>query len=157
MHRFFPFLFIVLLAGCSQSGRLSGLVPAQGVVKFNGEVVAGADITFSPSGDARPGTATTDASGKFSLMTLNPGDGIYPGEYTVTVKKTEVTGEYKRGRVNGKFVAEDTRQYIEHLPAKYGAITTSDIKLTISPKGDKNIEINLAGEVSTKPAKLPQR
>ena len=80
-----PVVGVVALAllGCSSgSEKLSGVVPATGVVKQKGQPLAGATVTFSPtatqdqaSGKARAASATTDESGRFKLTTLNPGDG----------------------------------------------------------------------------------
>ncbi|MBP5620676.1 MAG: hypothetical protein J6X44_01545, partial [Thermoguttaceae bacterium] len=84
----------IVVSGC-QKKRLKGLVPAQGVVTFNGEKVAGATVLFSPKqigGEASSAQAITDAQGVFKMTTLDPGDGVYPGEYRVSIMKDKVEG-----------------------------------------------------------------
>lgn len=76
----------MLALGCTGTKRT--LVPVTGSVTYNGQPVEGALVTFSPVTGV---TAfdTTDAEGKFSLVTQQGGEGCEPGLYTVTVRKTE--------------------------------------------------------------------
>jgi hypothetical protein len=150
----------VLCAGCSNRNTLVGLVPAKGIVKFNGEPVAGATVLFSPVGQSKAASSITDTNGKFTMMSLNRNDGVYPGEYNVVIKKTEERGEIDEP-VNadelskkGKVVIKDTREIIEHLPKKYASFTTTDLTITIPAKGNKEIEFNLTGEVNKTPTKV---
>jgi hypothetical protein len=141
-----------LLIGCNHGG-LPGLAPAAGVVTLNGVPVDGATISFAPTSgnpDARSAAATTDKEGKFVVTTLNFGDGILPGEYQVLVTKTTGTGgEGSDEREGGG--GRDDRQIVNHVPLKYANKTTSDLSVSISPKGDKNIELKLEGEVDLLP------
>ena len=149
----------VILCGCHRTPRLAGLVTASGTLTHNDQPVAGATIMFAPApgspSDNRAASATTDASGKFSLMTLIPGDGAFPGIYRVTVSKSEASGG---GIVEGtegdapKFL--DDRTSIDYLPRKYKDPETSGIEITIPPKGNKTIEIKLEGEVDTTPQRI---
>ena len=149
----------VILCGCDRSPRLAGLVTASGTLTHNGQPVAGASILFGPAPgsppDNRAASAKTDASGKFSLMTLVPGDGAFPGTYRVMVSKTEASGG---GMVEGtegdnpKFL--DDRTSIDYLPGKYKDPETSGIEITIPSQGTKTIEIKLEGEVDTSPQRI---
>ena len=133
---FLTFLF----PGCSGRG-LPGLVPVQGTVFFDGVPLEEAHVTFRPlegAEGARAAIAKTDGNGKFTLMTLHPGDGISPGKYIVTVSKMEVDQEAAQR------VQEHEAQPVVHLiPAKYASPGTSGLELTIGPKGDKNLELRL--------------
>ena len=83
---------IVWVTGCGSKGQLDGLVPGYGVILYDEEPLANATVTFHPvqqSGMSRAATAMTDANGNFRLRTLQPDDGVQPGEYTVTVMKVE--------------------------------------------------------------------
>ena len=63
-------------------------VEATGVVTLDGQSVDGADVVFQPAGaGGKAATGLTDASGKFTLTTINAGDGAMPGSYKVTVVK----------------------------------------------------------------------
>ncbi|MCL2117666.1 MAG: carboxypeptidase-like regulatory domain-containing protein [Planctomycetaceae bacterium] len=151
----------IILCGCNRTPRLAGLVKASGTLTLNGVPVEGATILFGPvpgsPPDNRAASATTDASGKFTLMTLLPGDGAFPGTYRVMVNKTEATGG---GIVEGtegndpKF--KDDRTSIDYLPRKYKDPATSGIEITIPDKGTKTIEIKLEGEIDTTPQKIQQ-
>src|SRR3954471_22011122 len=71
---------LVLVAGCSQSDT----VPVTGVVLFNGQPAAEAEVMFNPK-TGRLATGVTDASGRFKLATFKPDDGALPGDYVVTL------------------------------------------------------------------------
>jgi len=153
----FP-LFIALIvclaiAGCSRDG-LPGLVPAGGVVTLNGVPVEGATISFSPDPSidgARSASATTDRNGRFVVTTLNFGDGMMPGEYRVVVSKTTGTGgELSAGEGGGRADTDD-RRTVNHLPLIYASMETSGLTVSIPPRGDRNIEFVLEGEVDLTP------
>ncbi len=153
-------LCAILISGCPKSSSLDGLVPAQGIVKLNGVPVENAAVSFLPadtSGQVRPATSTTDAKGRFSMMTLNPGDGVYPGEYNVSIQKKVYEGEMTETEQQGSSrpLITDTRTVTEYLPAQYADIKTSGLKVTIPANGDKSIPpFELTGEVDSTPKKL---
>lgn len=64
-------LAVISLAGCGSGGFK--LVPVSGTVTLDGQPLAGASVSFQPTGSgATPGpgsTAVTDASGKYVLKT----------------------------------------------------------------------------------------
>jgi hypothetical protein len=155
MITLFVFCVCLLCFGCNNS-QLDGLVPAKGVLKFNGQPVAGAAVTFNPVGQTRSASGLTDAGGNFTMMTLNPGDGVSPGEYVVTVTKIEYRGEMREERTAGsrETIVHDSREMIEHLPSKYAAADTTDLKITIPADGNKKMAFDLTGEVDTTPKKL---
>ncbi|MFG0335441.1 MAG: hypothetical protein ACF8TS_18945, partial [Maioricimonas sp. JB049] len=77
-----------LLTGCSSSEPPPDrpeTAPVTGTVMYQGEPVEGATVVFTPAGSQATGAvAKTDASGKFELMTYEPGDGAIPGKYQVS-------------------------------------------------------------------------
>jgi hypothetical protein len=107
-------LFSVLclsFSGCGNKSNLDGLVPCGGKVTFNGEACNNARISFSPTGNdmkkRRASGGTTDSSGTFKMTTLQPGDGVYPGDYEVTITKelySKVVYELKKQRGYWKMV-----------------------------------------------------
>ena len=151
------------LTGCGQSPQLSGLVPASGTVTFGGAPCGGATVIFvpvSPEGtEMRAASAITDADGKFSLMTLQPADGAYPGSYKVTVEKTETTGtlSVSGGPDDRASRPIDTRMIIDLLPLKYNDIRTTDLTVEIPAKGNKHIVLELSGEVDSRPRSPTKR
>ncbi|MBQ8286393.1 MAG: carboxypeptidase regulatory-like domain-containing protein [Thermoguttaceae bacterium] len=151
------------LVGCSKA-RIKGLVPVEGVVTLNGEPVSGATVMFAPKkhDPSRPkgsAQAVTDASGKFKMSTLDPGDGVFPGDYYVTVTKDRVEGglsleEVKRQHENPELrdnASEPEQTLIRELPDKYADINSSGLDQTIPAEGNKNLELALEGEVDATP------
>lgn len=78
----------LLITGCGSST----MTPVHGVVTLDDVPVEGAAVMFMPKEGGRPATGTTDMQGKFELQTETPGDGVLPGEHTVTVTLQETTG-----------------------------------------------------------------
>ena len=103
---------LLVAIGCSDSG-IGKLYSVSGTVKYKGEPVKKARISFIPKGS---GTATHGASGdvvdgKFSSMTtLTDGDGVLPGEYFVTISAKEID--------QSKFAADSEALAKKHGQAK---------------------------------------
>ena len=57
----------------------------QGVVLLDGRPLPNASVRFVPQGSGRDATGHTDASGAFSMSTLQPGDGVVAGDYKVVI------------------------------------------------------------------------
>ncbi|HUY34565.1 MAG TPA: carboxypeptidase-like regulatory domain-containing protein [Pirellulales bacterium] len=83
-------MFIVLgLLGCSPGPKIK-TVPVSGTVKYKGQPVVGAIVTFLKTADGgRNAGGLTDSEGKFTLETQIGGaksqNGAVEGSYTVTV------------------------------------------------------------------------
>lgn len=87
------------LAGCGASNTNlefhHDLVPISGAVLLKGKPLAGASLTFSPTGEqaVRAAYAMTDAEGKYHLMTPIHGvppaksQGAVPNHYRVIISK----------------------------------------------------------------------
>ena len=86
MFRRLFFFAAVSLAGCSNATTS----PVEGLVTFDGKPLAGAAVVFVPQGAGRDATGQTDAAGRFEMSTFEPGDGVLPGTYKVTI--TPATG-----------------------------------------------------------------
>lgn len=152
--------FLLVGVGCTGSVGLAGLVPVQGVVTYNGAAVEGANVLFAPAStgaeQSRAASAITDASGKFTLMTLQPSDGAFPGEYKVTItKQVSMIGNKTREEVERGFVVSGNPKAAENidkgtitvknfLPAKYASAGTSGLILTVPARGDKNVAFALS-------------
>ena len=88
--------------------------PVSGTVLVNGKAVAGVAVMLSPGDtgpNARQAAGVTDADGNFELMTLEPGDGAFPGEYTVTFKWLEPNEFPPRDRFDGTFADPGTSKH----------------------------------------------
>lgn len=111
----------LLLGGCQKNGP----VPVAGKVKFSdGGIPQGeiSEIVFEPEDLGSGNENVKGASGKiqpdgsFTITTLNPGDGAYPGKYKVTLKVFEsyVT---QKSLVEAKFVRKATTPLAAEVPA----------------------------------------
>lgn len=78
---------LVLVTGCGPGKPAT--VPVSGTVTLDGSPLEGAAVTFTPAAGGRLATGTTDASGKFTLMTFVAGDGAIAGSHKVGVSKME--------------------------------------------------------------------
>ena len=65
------------------------VVPAGGTLTYQGRPVADAKLTFHGTSPSDSAFAITDARGNFRCMTNDSGEGIAPGDYTVTVVKSK--------------------------------------------------------------------
>ncbi len=115
-----------LLSGCSKgaSDRVA-VYPVEGTVTFQGKPVPGAMVVLHPKDPADPrvipARGYVGEDGKFILSTYDNGDGVAPGEYTVTVTLYQPirSGD---GAVPGPNV----------LPRKYESPTTTDLVVRVA-------------------------
>ncbi|MGL4943942.1 MAG: hypothetical protein ACRC46_12225 [Thermoguttaceae bacterium] len=152
LHAVFLGMLIVAVIGCAPKANISGLVPAAGVVTLDGKPLADASITFVPTSfgsESRGAGATSDTNGKFVVATLEPDDGIFPGDYKIVVDKREVVGkapteaDYEAAKATGR---SPIVQYKTVTPTKYANAATSGLTATISPKGNKEIKLELVSQ-----------
>lgn len=112
--------FAAFAVGCG-SGR-DGTVPVAGEVRFQGQPVAAAYVTFFPR-SGRPAMAFTDVSGCFRMRTWNEGDGAVVGEHVVCVTKQQ-TGSTKPEE-SGYAFAKNV------LPERYATVATSPLRVVV--------------------------
>jgi hypothetical protein len=131
---------------------LSGLVPVSGVVTLDEQPLENAILTFQPKDVKveypRAGVARTDAAGKFKVMTLQPDDGVYPGEYKIIVSKSievpltaQEEEKIKKLIQNNEPVPDPV--YKELIPTPYTNFESTPLVITIGGKGDTNLTIEL--------------
>lgn len=126
---------VILSVGCGGAPQLP-VVPAAGLIKFQGEPLVGATLVFSPAQGDVVATATSDVNGAFELVTGEQ-IGALPGEYKVLVTKYEYTegkllpGEHEMTQGTAKLVT----------PAKYVQLETTDLTLNVPAGGSQSLEI----------------
>lgn len=149
----------LFLVGCGEGGSDVSTVPVTGVVTLDGNPLPGASVSFSPKDSTgRAAVGMTDMDGKFSLMTVSPGDGAVPGEYGVTVTKggASASGPKEDPRSSGgKMSPEDTKKMMESLqqgkvveqksglPEKYASAATSGFQASVASSGENNFTFAL--------------
>lgn len=151
-------VILVSLLGCSPSSRLDGLVPMRGVVVLDDQPIENAKILFAPKpgqdASLRAASAISGQGGTFSMMTLNPGDGVFPGAYWVAVEKMEITDlrtpeqkardESADVDANSKRLPPSPEPLVKAIvPTKYNEVQTSGLEKVVDSRGDKKFEIRL--------------
>ena len=142
----------IVLTGCSNSSRPS-TYPVTGTVISQGKPVAGAAITFVPTGnEGEAASAITDSEGKYALTTWRAGDGARPGEYRVKVSKQEQTAVDPSKMVKNLSIEEEQKIYVENkkppppakslIPSKYQDESSSGLSHTV-PKGSSTFDIEI--------------
>jgi hypothetical protein len=162
---------IVTQLGCSKGPKAPTTVPVSGVIKYKGEPLAGATVTFqqkdvgSVETAAHPAHGTTDDQGRYVLTTyVNPKEfsGAVPGDYVVTVTKIETTAggepDYKKmysqmnenvpreGSVKGDQAMQKMAQATgpkSSVPLKYRSTMTTDLAASVKPSGSQTFDFDL--------------
>lgn len=120
----------VSFSGCSHSGVET--VPVIGVVTFDGNPPPGPGVIFfqptenPPGHPERPATASFDKTGQFAARSFQPGDGLVPGTYQVSLHCWEVPPNL------------DGRPPKSFIPMRYLTSNASGLKLQV-PSGSSRI------------------
>lgn len=137
------------VSGCSKTDKL-GLKEVTGTVTYDGDPVDGAIVTLVPQAKSgRSATGTTNTEGQFKLGTVSAGDGAFPGEYNVTIRKYEVeTSPYQRmtdmdEQQQASKAPLKVPKVQELLPEKYALAKTSGLTVTVEETGAKNLVFDL--------------
>jgi hypothetical protein len=125
----------VLTLGCGPTGPpRPKTYPVTGVVTYKGEPVAGANLNFQLTDGSGYAMAITDASGKYSLQTFDPGDGAVPGEYHVGITKHEQSVVVD-SMSDDDYIPPEEQQYAaptgNQLPIKYSVPQTSGLVASV--------------------------
>ncbi len=133
-----------LLAGCGPE-KPQNEATVTGKVTYNGQPVENATVLFQTDDFSYTAAGGTDAEGVYTLSD-GTASGCKPGEYVVTISKTETTSE-------GEHVSEDDPAYGDPgstpkvttthlLPEKYADPLSTDLKATVQA-GENTIDFTL--------------
>jgi len=134
----FLLIFAILsLVGCKD--RMGGTYAMTVKVTQGGTAVEGAMVSLIQlTGEGHTAVGVTNASGIAAIKSTQSWEGVFPGEYSVTIKKTEVTTSSTPppGTEVDRSSSEENAFTVmrELLPAKYGNPRTSELKLTQEKK-----------------------
>lgn len=129
----------VLFVGCG--GNVIKTEAVTGTVTLDGQPLQGALVRFSPktSGVGTPGSAITDAQGKYVLQTpLGAANaGTSAGEYVVMLNKTitKPTGKKTKDSYGDE---QEVTELENILPATYDAPAKTPFSATVE-KGKSNV------------------
>jgi hypothetical protein len=134
------------------------MAPVSGTVKYNGQPVEGASVTFRVEGAPRVASGMTNAAGEYRLTTYDTDDGAPVGEHSVTITKADASqlppaptaaptglagGDYLKS-VEGRAGGSTAPPSVEPpkggagVPAKYSDPAQSGLKRTVV-KGEANV------------------
>lgn len=133
----FPCVLVsLLLAGCG-GGTGVKTYPVKGTVKFKGEPLADAAVTFYPD-QGRAASGLTDAQGTFFLSTFDSKDGAPAGTYRVGI--TEAVLETPPMPVPGE--PEPPPKPLR-FPVRYTDPDQSLLTAEVKPKSDNDFTFDL--------------
>jgi hypothetical protein len=135
----------LLVAGCSGSGdgNHPKTVQVTGTVKYQGQTVEGADVTFNNVTAGHTATGKTDSAGRFSLSTFGREDGAVPGEQLVAVRRVDVIDNTPPDvdvSAGGQSVPPTVRWLV---PEKFSNIKTSGLKYEVKDGDANDFKIDL--------------
>jgi hypothetical protein len=144
---------LIILAASVSSGCASKpyeaqrpkLVPVHGVVRYNGKPLDAARVTFAHAATGVSAYGVTDAEGKFTLTSFEPGDGAPPGKYQVAVSKAQET--VHRPANGGPPVFRPGGAPRPHwlIPPRYANLATSKLTADVGEAGSDEIILDLNG------------
>ncbi|HBT76457.1 MAG TPA: hypothetical protein DEB39_05930 [Planctomycetaceae bacterium] len=137
----------VVLAGCSDGKIRTELV--EGTLTLDGKPLPGAQIRFTPKspdqGLAAFGRSDTD--GRYRIQTLagRPNAGTVPGEYLVTVSKTELVPNGKMVYSMGEMI--EARDSVQLLPESYSQTSKTPFSAVVVPgKNEFHFDVKSKGD-----------
>jgi len=136
-----------LLAGCGQG---VGLCRATGTVRYKGQPVEGAIVTFRCEEQSKIATGTTDMEGRFELNTYSAGKGAVAGKHKVTVTKFSAPAGVSTVSTMEEMVEAankpkaSTAAQANQLPTRYEKPETSLLEFEVSSSGTNDFQIDLA-------------
>ncbi len=130
--------FSIASSGCGSGAKIEKVVPASGVLKFQGKPLEGYKLTFEPSGERQSATAISDADGKFVLGTNRPGDGAATGKHKVAIVFISEKVEGEPGREVFKTISPKYK-----VPKNYEDSKASGLEIEIPTSGTSSLDIDL--------------
>jgi len=138
------------LTGCSRSttdewsARQPQVFPVSGTVILDGQPLAGASVTFSPSTEqSSAAAAMTNDAGEFELTTFKPRDGAAAGSYRVSITKFETV-------TPPPGYHPDTSPPLPApkllTPKKYSDFNTSRLVADVADQGPNHFEFTLTSK-----------
>jgi hypothetical protein len=130
-------LGLMVIFGCGSDG-LGKRYTVTGKVTCKGVALPSGTITFVPEDSQAKTAVGTITDGNYTLTTLSPGDGAFPGKYQVTVVSKDVDSSAVSTAPNSlnrlKKVAAVNLTAKSRVPAKYELPTTSGLVREVLPK-----------------------
>lgn len=139
-----PMMALLAMAfGCNGSA----MVPVSGKVTFEGAPVPQGTITFFPQAGGRPATGQIQSDGSYVLSSLEPGDGVPPGDYAVAIEARRVHGGAPvpaslEEEIAGVGAGGAPARIEWLVPIEYSSAQSSGLTATVTP-GESQIDFAL--------------
>lgn len=132
---------LLVLAGCGEApvGGPEGLIPVSGVITLDGELLANANITFTPKREGGTSNGYTDEQGQYELYFGPSAKGAVEGEHVVTISvgegaEPQIPDDVDTSGMSEREVSALMDKYMaKPLPKKY---TSGQVELTASVSED---------------------
>ncbi len=137
-----------VMSGCGRSDR-PPMSRVSGIISFQGRPLPQAKVSFIPEDKhLRPAMGTTDAQGRFTLTTYEPGDGAVTGPHRISVlARGPFTGTIP-SHLGAAFAEEQEEKGPPLIPVSYFNPETSGLsEQVVGP--EQSFQIDLVGEVTT--------
>ena len=136
---------MIVLSGCgSAETDRPTTYPVTGIVRYNGQPLAGAYVTFESTGaEAQTAYGTTNEQGEFTLTTSESGDGAVPGPHRVIVQKLEAAAAGTSGDVPPGGPTAPPPKPKSLIPERYASVDSSGLTATVSADGDNEVVLEL--------------
>lgn len=147
---------LLLLAACTLTmslgcgSEVSDDRPARskvtGKVTLDGAPVENARIQFHAANNKQGAIGKTTADGSYTLTTFEAGDGALPGDYVVTITKTEVAdglSEEEKLKMQEMGRPIPSPKTTEHMPRQYTKSSSSPLKVTVTADGENHFDFDV--------------
>lgn len=135
------FSTVVTLAGC---GGAKPDYPDTAAVTVTvtqaGQPLEGATVSFINPGSEYTGSGMSDASGNVVVTSFEQGDGLVPGEYKVTVRKSETISTPDPKDPAAPALSEKT---VWHVAEKYSSVSSTPFEAAVAADGDNSFAFDV--------------
>ncbi len=148
-------LATLLVAGSGCSSQATKLVQTEGLVTLDGAPLAGVMVTFHPEGkQGQAATGLTGSDGVCQLQTYAAADGVLPGNYKVTVSKTEAVApppasndpaKQKEWMMKAMFNRPTKKARASPLPREYADASKTPFRVSVPHEGQVKLELKSTG------------
>ncbi|MDR3232999.1 MAG: hypothetical protein LBT46_04950 [Planctomycetaceae bacterium] len=138
-------LVLLLIFGCREAG-LRGLYTVKGKITHQGTPLEGVTVSMEPinrAAGSRGASGISAADGQFVMTTLKPKDGVYPGEYKITLAKTFLPVDSQALYEVQEYFPDFKIGAINIIPEKYHRFDTTDVQFTVKAGRNEMLLIDM--------------
>ncbi len=131
----------IALTGCGEAGPDYPDTAAVTVtVTQAGQPLEGATVSFISPDSEHTGSGMSDASGNVVVTSFEQGDGLVPGNYKVTVRKSETVSTPNPDDPNAPPISE---KKVWHVAEKYSLLSSTPFEAAVALDGDNSFTFDV--------------